>query len=235
MTDKLGVIFDMDGVLVDSYQAHFKSWQVVAAAEGLTITEAEFASTFGCTTREIIAARWRGTASARTPHRRPVAHYDEQRIAALDEMKEAAFRDILRADFPAMPGAMELLRSLDDAGFALALGSSGPPENVDLVLDKLEARPLFKVVVTGADVTRGKPDPQVFQIASQRLGIPPARCVVVEDAPAGVAAANAAGMISIGFASTGRWRQQLSAADLTIGSLAELAPEILRELICRRA
>jgi len=222
MSDRLAVIFDMDGVLVDSYQAHFKSWRAVAAEEGLAITEAQFATTFGCTSREIIAALW------------GEGHYDDEQIAALDDKKEAAFRRIIEADFPAMPGATQLLRSLHDAGFALAVGSSGPPENIELVLDRLEARALFAAVVTGMDVTRGKPDPQVFQIASRRLGVPPARCAVVEDAPPGVAAAKAAGMTSIGFVSTGRTRRQLSDADLTITSLGELSPEIVRELISHR-
>ena len=221
MSERLAVIFDMDGVLVDSYQAHFESWRAVAAEEGLAITEAQFATTFGCTSREIIAAMW------------GKGHYDDGQIAALDERKEAAFRQIIEADFPVMPGATQLLRSLHGAGFALAVGSSGPPENIDLVLDRLEARALFSAVVTGMDVTRGKPDPQVFQIASERLAVPPARCAVVEDAPPGVAAANAAGMTSIGFASTGRTPQQLSDADLTITSLGELSPEIVRSLVYR--
>jgi beta-phosphoglucomutase len=217
------VIFDMDGVLVDSYEAHFKSWQAVAADEGLAITEGDFASTFGRTSREIIAALW------------GEGRYNDREILALDDRKEAAFRDLIAADFPAMPGAGELLRSLAGAGFRLAVGSSGPPENIDLVLDRLDARQLFRAVVTGMDVTRGKPDPQVFLIAAERLGVAPAGCVVVEDAPAGVAAARAAGMASVGFASTGRTPEQLSDADLTISSLDELSAEVFRRLIGRRA
>ena len=155
----------------------------------------------------------------------------DQEIAALDDRKEAAFREILEADFPAMPGAVELLESLKDAGFALAVGSSGPPENVDLVLEKLGHRSLFGAVVTGMDVTRGKPDPQVFLIAAERLGVPPNRCAVVEDAAAGISAASAAGMASVGLVSTGRTREELSAADLVIDSLSELSAQILRQLI----
>jgi beta-phosphoglucomutase len=222
MSHELAVIFDMDGVLVDSYAAHFKSWQVVAAEEGQTVTEADFALHFGRTSREIIAAYW------------PDAGLDDHEIAALDDRKEAAFREILQSDFPAMPGAAELLDSLHEAGFLLAIGSSGPPENVDLVLGRLAQRSLFGAVVTASDVTRGKPDPQVFLIAARRLGATPDRCAVVEDAPPGVAAAHNAGMTSVGLASTGRTRESLAGAHLVVDSLAELSPEVLRRLMARR-
>jgi beta-phosphoglucomutase len=223
MNGKYAAIFDMDGVLVDTYQAHWRSWLAMAEPEGLSFSEAEFAPTFGRTSREIIAAFWgRG-------------RFREAEIAALDARKEAAFRQIIAVDFPAMPGVHELLGSLRKAGFALAVGSSGPPENVELVLDRLGARQMFQAVVTGMDVTRGKPDPQVFLIAAERLAVPPARCAVIEDAPAGVAAAHAAGMIGIGLVSTGRTRQSLSAAELVVDRLDEISPAVLRQLIERRA
>jgi beta-phosphoglucomutase len=130
-----------------------------------------------------------------------------------------------------MPGASELLNALGKAGFLLAIGSSGPPENVDQVLDKLQIRPLLSAVVTGADVTRGKPDPQVFLIAAQRLGVHPARCVVVEDAALGIKAAHAAGMKAIGLASTGRTRESLATADLVVDRLGEITPAMIRSLM----
>ena len=80
-------------------------------------------------------------------------------------------------------------------------------------------------------MTRGKPDPQVFQIAAQRVGLPPSACVVVEDAPAGIAAARAAGMKCVGLASTGRSAAELSAADLVVRSLPELSPQAFLALI----
>jgi len=215
------VIFDMDGVLVDTYQAHYKSWLAMAEPEGLSFTEAEFAPTFGRTSREIIATFWGD------------GRFNDEEIAALDDKKEAAFRRLIAADFPAMPGVNELLRELHRAGFRLAVGSSGPPENIDLVLDRLDARPLFDAVVTGMDVTRGKPDPQVFLLAAERVKVHPECCAVVEDAPAGVAAANTAGMISVGLTSTGRTAESLAAAMLVVDSLEKLSPQLFRELIDR--
>ena len=216
------VIFDMDGVLVDSYQAHFESWREIAEADGLVVTEAEFAATFGRTSREIVACLW------------GEGRFDDAQVDELDRRKEAAYRRIVEASFPAMAGASELLRTLRTTGFRLAVGSSGPPENVALVLDRLGAAELFHAIVTGKDVTRGKPDPEVFLIAAKRLGVAPADCVVIEDAPAGIEAAHAAGMAGIGLTSTGRTPEDLVAADVIVGSLTEVTPQLLRRTILRR-
>lgn len=210
------VIFDMDGVLIDSYRAHWQSWLDTAESEGVHCDPAEFSKVFGRTSREIIAHFWgEGRCSA-------------AEIAAIDARKEAAFRRLIDVDFPAMPGAIDLLRTLHQSGFRLAVGSSGPPENVDFVVDRLGARPLFDALVTGFDVVRGKPDPQVFLLAAERLNLSPTCCAVVEDAPAGVAAANTAGMFSIGLLSTGRTASDLKAAQAVIRSLSEITPSMLQ-------
>ncbi len=214
----LGVIFDMDGVLVDSYWAHLKSWQIVAAQEGRSITEQEFAASFGRTSREIIAS-W------------PNVHYTETQIADLDHRKEAVFRQLLAAQFTPMPGVHQMLQRLAEAGFRLAVGSSGPPENVELVLERLGWRDRFAAVVHGMDVRRGKPEPEVFLLAAQRAGLRPADCVVVEDAPLGIEAAHRAGMKAIGLVSTGRTAQQLAAADLVVHHLEEITPQQVFRLL----
>jgi beta-phosphoglucomutase len=218
-----GAIFDMDGVLIDSYWAHFKSWQALADDTGRAMTEEEFARTFGRTSREVITEVW------------PDKRFSSNEVAALDRKKEDAFRRLIEEEFPAMPGAKELIHRLSDEGFDVAIGSSGPPENVQMVLDRLAVAGLVQAVVTGADVRRGKPDPQVFQVAAERLGKHPGQCVVVEDAPDGIRAARAAGMAVVGLASTGRDRQALSFADLVVDSLEELSPQTFRELMERGA
>jgi len=215
----LGVIFDVDGVLVDSYAAHFESWQRLGRELGFTMSEAQFVATFGRKSHEIIVEFWPHLATS------------DLRVRELDDRKEELFREIIAANFPAMDGAVELIDALQAAGFALAVGSSGPPANVGLVLDQLARRDKFKAVVTGRDVARGKPDPQVFELAADRLGLPPARCVVVEDAPAGVAAAKAAGAKCLGLASAGHDPAVLSAADRVVRSLREVNASEIRRLI----
>jgi beta-phosphoglucomutase len=213
------VIFDMDGVLVDSYRAHWQSWHFMADELGRGLTEEQFVTTFGRTSREIIAEHWGD--NALTP----------EEIAEFDRRKEALYRELVAKDFPAMDGARELIRSLSAAGFRLAVGSSGPPENVALAVERLQAGDYFNALITGKDVTRGKPDPQVFLTAAQRLGVDPSQCAVVEDAPVGIAAANAAGMCSIALLSTGHTAESVAAARVIVHSLRELTPERIAELI----
>jgi beta-phosphoglucomutase len=223
MVFELATIFDMDGVLIDSYQAHYRSWVELAGRRGLTISEPQFKICFGRTSRESMAQFW------------GAGRFSDEQVRVMDLEKEAAFRRIIAADFPAMPGATELIAALHEADFGVAVGSSAPRENVAVAIDQLGLRDRFDAVVTGSDVQRGKPDPQIFLTAAQRLGVPPARCVVIEDAPVGVAAAAAAGMACVGLASTGRTRETLSRAQLVVAALSELSPAVLRQAIERHA
>lgn len=213
------VIFDMDGVLVDSYRAHFQSWRDVYGELGFEYDEATFAADFGRTSRDILR-RTLGNALTDADIRR------------LDDRKEALYRDILRADFPAMDGAVALIDALAADGFLLAVGSSGPTENIALSLEMLGRGERFSAIVTGADVTRGKPDPQVFQLAAERLGVSPGSCCVIEDAPHGIEAAQRGGMACVALTGTAP-REQLSRADLVVEQLRELSPALLRGVIAR--
>jgi beta-phosphoglucomutase len=222
MIHNRAVIFDMDGVLVDTYQPHFQSWLTMAKRAGLSFSEAEFAQAFGRTSREIIAHFW------------GQGRLNDTEIAALAAEKEADFREIINRRFPVMPGILSLLVDLYVGGWKLAVGSSGPPENVHFVLDRLQKRNLFSAIVTGMDVLRGKPDPQVFLLAAKRLNISPSRCVVIEDASPGIEAAHAGGMAAVGLVSTGRTREELAAADMVVDSLSEITPRVLEKIIVQR-
>jgi beta-phosphoglucomutase len=217
---KLAVIFDADGVLIDSYDAHFASWQQFYGEHGIEYDEAKFAADFGRTSRDIL--------------RRTLGDdLSDEWIRKHDERKEDLFRNVVRDSFPAMDGAVELIDALVADGFLIAVGSSGPPENIALILEKLGRAEKFSAVVTGRDVTRGKPDPQVFELAAERLGVPPVACAVVEDAVHGIEAARRAGMASIGLTGTVT-AKALSSADLVVESLRELSPGRIRELIAKR-
>ncbi len=214
---RFAVIFDMDGVLVDSYHAHFESWQRMYAELGREYGEAAFAADFGRTSRDILRRTFGD-------------ELNDAQIRKMDERKEAIYRDIIRQSFPAMDGAAELIDALAADGFLLAVGSSGPTENIGLSLERLGRGDRFAAVVTGADVTRGKPDPQVFLLAAERLGVPPAACCVVEDAPHGVEAARRAGMKCAALTGTAT-RDQFAHADLIVDNLRELTPAKIRSLL----
>jgi HAD superfamily hydrolase (TIGR01509 family) len=215
-------IFDLDGTLVDSHDAHFEAWSIVARELGHDLTAAQFRRQFGRTNPPIIRELLEWTA-APPP--------DDVRIAELAERKESLFRDRIAQSFPVMPGGPDLLEALRGSGWRLAVGSSAPPANVAASIAGLGAGGLFEVSITGDDVQHGKPDPEVFLLAAGRLGVDPVRCVVLEDAPAGVEAARRAGMACVGLASKGRTREELADADLVVESLESLSPGTLERLL----
>ena len=213
------VIFDMDGVLVDSYQSHFQSWLLLGQDHGVEMTEQQFADTFGRTSREIIPLLW--------------PQIPAQDIPAMDAQKEAYYRQVILANFPEMDGAGELISQLAGEGFAMAIGSSGPRENVEAVLACLTNANLITASVNANDVDRGKPDPQVFLLAAEKLRVAPANCAVIEDAPVGLEAARRAGMAAVGITGTAPRDALTEKTTVVVDSLREISPTMISELIAR--
>jgi beta-phosphoglucomutase len=212
------VIFDMDGVLIDSYHAHMEAWMHLGRKLGKPITEEQFIPTFGRRNPEIFHCLWADVVP-------------EDQIGRWSDWKEAEYRRIVTERFPAMDGAEELLDALKAAGLALAIGSSGPPANVAVALKGLGRAHLFDATVNSTEVTEGKPDPQVFLKAAEKLGIEPRFCAVVEDSLAGLEAARRAGMTPIGLTGTFPKEALAGHAALVVESLRELAPEVIEGLI----
>lgn len=196
------VLWDMDGTLVDSEEYHWLSWRDTMAAEGLALTREQFLESFG-QRNDAILARWLGADAS----------------ACIGDTKEELYRKLLReGGLVPLPGAAEWVKHLHREGWAQAIASSAPRANVAAVLEVIELGGCFQAIVSAEDVTRGKPDPQVFLTAASRLGMTPSRCIVVEDAVAGVEAARRAGMRSVGVRRSG----PALAADLAVASLADL-------------
>ena len=214
-----GVLFDVDGVLIDSYAAHLKTWQICCQRLGRECTETQFAAGFGRTSREVIRDTWTNPPS-------------DEAITAFDEEKEQLYRELIALDFPFMPGAKELIDALHARGIPMAIGSSAPPKNVDAVIDRLNAREIIRTVVTGADVFLGKPHPDVFLMGAKGIGLPPSQCIVLEDAPSGIEAALAAGAKCLGVVSRGRTPDQLHRAhDRVLDDLRTVTPEWLERIV----
>jgi beta-phosphoglucomutase len=215
------VIWDVDGTLVDTAELHFASWLALTRELGKPLTRDEFAATFGRRNPEILRALFGD-------------RFSEQEIADLGDRKEVLYRDAARKGVELLPGVRRLLEGLHAAGFKQAIGSSAPRENLDLILQLTGTAALFEAIVSMEDTQRGKPDPQVFLLAAEKLRIAPPHCLVIEDAVAGVQAAKAGGMKCIAVSFVGHHppaRLQAAGADRVVRTLEEVSVEIVRQLL----
>ena len=183
-------IFDWDGVVIDSSRQHERGWELLAVEEGRSLPPGFFKRSFGMKNDRVIAELLGWTR-------------DPERIRRLSLRKEQSYRDVIQHDrIVPLPGVVEWLNSLRAARVPSAVASSAPRENIECVIDALKLRVFFAAIVTAEDVTHGKPHPEVFLLAASKLGVPPARCVVFEDAHVGIEAGRAAGMKVVGVATT---------------------------------
>ena len=163
------VIWDVDGVLIDSGEQHRRAWEQLAREEGLPYSDAAFWATFGMRNADIFP-RMFGVSGP------------PERIIALGDRKEAIYRALLAQDAAPLPGAKELLAALHAAGYRQALGSSAPPANLEAIISLLGIASFLNAIVSGEQVARGKPAPDIFLTAAERLNIPPTRCLAVRRA-----------------------------------------------------
>ncbi len=211
------VVFDWDGVVVDSSAHHERSWEVLASRHGLPLPADHFKRGFGKKNNVIIPDLGWATAP------------DE--VGALAHEKETIYRSLVREHgIEPLPGVHALLEALQAAGLPRAIGSSTERANLDLLLDLMNLRPLFDVIVSGEEVEHGKPDPAIFLLAAERLGVSPAECLVIEDALVGLEAARRAGMKVLAVATTNPL-DLLQEADLAVIDLVGMTPDRIRALI----
>ncbi len=206
-TTTRAVIWDLDGVIIDSADEHRRAWQRLAKEEEVSFSDTDFWATFGKRNDDIIPQFW-GSIPA-------------LRLAELANRKEIYFREYIRDAAAFLPGALELMRGLHEAGYRQALASSTPVENIQLIGDVLHLERYLPVLVSGEAVSRGKPAPDIFLKAAAELGVPPSRSLVIEDAVAGIQAARAAGMRCIAVAGE-RDLPGLRVADLVVRDLMEV-------------
>lgn len=205
-------LFDLDGVIVDSSQFHYESWVKLGEEIGFVMTHEFFRKTFGQRNDAII--------------KQLVPSATDEQIAAWGARKEELYREIARGRLVPLPGAMELIQGLKSLGFKLAIASSTPSVNIAFALEQLKMEGLFDEFVGAEDVKRGKPDPEVFLKAAQKLGVQPESCVVFEDAVTGVIAAKRGGMKCVAVTTTNpKVALKEAGADLVVDNLTEVSPE----------
>lgn len=179
-----GIIFDMDGTMVDNMMVHHRAWQRQLRELGLEMSLDEVKEKIHGVNEEIL---WRLFGERLSANER-------REIAAA---KEAAYRSIFADELALLPGLLSLLEELKAAGIPMAIGTAAPPENVDFVLDGLGLRPYFVAVYHAHSVQKGKPDPEIFALGADAMGVSLADCIVFEDSVTGAEAARRAGSKAI--------------------------------------
>jgi beta-phosphoglucomutase family hydrolase len=221
-TADAAVIWDVDGTLVDTAELHFRAWEELCRGLGRDFTRADFAATFGRRNPEIFRHLFG-------------ERFGDRDMDELGFRKEELYRAAARGGgVELLPGARALLEGLHAAGFRQAIGSSAPLANIELILAMTRSAAFFQAISSAEDTQRGKPDPQVFLVAAEKLGVPPRRCVVFEDAVAGVEAAKAGGMMCVAVTFVGHHpaeKLRAAGADRVVRSFSELSPDDVIGLI----
>jgi beta-phosphoglucomutase len=200
-----GAIFDMDGVLLDNVSAHLEAFRRFGEEQGKRVSNKDIYAAFG----------QKNDAMLESILGRELSSDEVERYG---RRKEEIYRELIRPDLSThvVKGLRNLLGELQNAGIQAAVATSGPIENVDMVLDGLLLRSSFESIITGEDVHHGKPHPEAFLKAAEGLHLPPESCVVFEDSPSGVEAALRAGCFCVALTTT-HSRERL----------AELGPQLI--------
>lgn len=204
------LIFDFDGVIADTNPLHVKTWAMLGEKAGFPLENPDYIGKCGLRTGDVIRKllQW------------PVR---EEEIDSFGIQKEELFREIVGRDgIPAIPGVLDFIARAKALHIPVAIGSSAPPENIVACNAALGLTGVFDAIVSGEDVARGKPAPDIFLRAAAGLGMPPEACLVFEDSPAGVAAAHAAGMQVVGLL-TSHTAEKLRDADVLYADFTAFA------------
>jgi beta-phosphoglucomutase family hydrolase len=218
MTEKplQAVIWDMDGVIADTGKYHLLAWQHVFKKQDIVFTKQDFERLFGQRNDTIISVTM-GKALSQTE------------IDDIANDKEIFFRAAVKSNVKPFPGVIALLKTLKTNNISSAIASSAPLDNIRLILGEIGLTEYFQAIVFGREVSEGKPNPQVYIKAAQKLGAAPSNCIVIEDAIAGVEGARNAGMKCIAVTNTHK-AAELSRADLVVDSLEKVGINDLKQL-----
>jgi HAD superfamily hydrolase (TIGR01509 family) len=202
---KKTILWDMDGVISDSYSFHFAAWKETFAKRSIEFSKEDFTHLFGSRNDFIIAS---------------VMGKDlpERDVKTMVQEKEDTFRRKATGRIKPFPGVVRLLTALKKGNFGLGLVSSAAKENIDLALSELDLAGIFNCILFGQQVSESKPSPQIYLLAAEKLQATPSDCVVIEDSPLGVKAAKTAGMKCLAVTNTHR-RENLQEADTVVDSL----------------
>lgn len=213
------VLFDMDGVLVNTEPVHYRMWKEAFHNRGLEVSYDVYKGCIGTTDDYLMDLIWE--------------HYgwDFRGDKKLLEERMAIEASVPKEEsFPEMPGVRDMLKKLYEAGFQLAIASSSPLIRIEMATDYLGVRQYFSLLNSGESVARSKPAPDIYLDTAEKLGVEPAECIVLEDSGNGSIAAVTAGMVCVGLRNPDSGDQNLEKAKVIIDSLSEFTPELVRSL-----
>jgi HAD superfamily hydrolase (TIGR01509 family) len=217
-----GIVFDFDGVLVDTHPVHMRAWRRFLESVGKAVSEEQLQFVLDGSRRDDILRHFLGELC-------------DEKLIEYGYLKDEIFRKEA-ADVQPINGLLTFLKDLEDAQLNLSIASSGSRSRVDFLLRKLHLKERFRVVITGDDVARGKPDPALFLRVARDLGVEPFELIAFEDAVSGVKAATSAGMRCIGIAQLDRVSILLDAgANHVVPDFRSLSYSKLRELLSNGA
>lgn len=200
-------LWDMDGVLVDTGELHYESWKAAFDEIGVSFSREEFRKTFGMNNAGIL--EWMFGRKS-----------NPDEFSKISDIKESLFRELVKGKAKPLPGIITWLKQFQDWGIKQAITSSAPPENIEVLVTELKIKEYFNEIVSGFDLP-GKPNPDVFLKAARKLKVLPEKCIVVEDAIAGVEGAKSAGMKCIAVLTTNP-ASALDKADIIFNNLGEM-------------
>ena len=215
MSSLQAVLWDMDGVIADTADYHYNAWREVFKEHGVEFSKTDFMQFFGQRHDTIVKFA--------------LGNLPPAEVKRISEKKQAIYRGNVAKNIVPLPGAIELIKSLNQHHIKTAIGSSAVASNIDVIIEGLGIEKCFQAIAYGTEVAEGKPSPQIFQLAAKKLGVKPGNCVVIEDAIAGVAAAKLAGMKCIAVTNS-HPANKLENADLIVDSLEQVNIEVLKGL-----
>jgi beta-phosphoglucomutase family hydrolase len=198
-----GIIFDMDGTMVDNMMVHHQAWQRKLSSLGLKMSLAEVMEKVHGVNEEILEGLF---GDRFTPAERKQIAWE----------KEAEYRKIFKPELQLVEGLPSLLDQLKSIDFPFGVGTAAPAENADFILDELDIRSYFKTIVHAGQVSNGKPHPEVFEKAAAGMGIAPEHCLVFEDSPTGIHTAQNAGCLAVAVLTTHR-KEEFEGFDNVLG------------------
>jgi len=212
-----GVVFDMNGVIIDDERIHQQSWRYFCRKYGFKLTEDEFKNkVFGRTEADTLAYLFKSKLSDNQ-----VSQYSNERISTIIQ--------VVKDTVKIATGLKQFLQELHDQSIPLAIATSSRKPYTDFIIDFLEIRPFFKSIITAEDIKKGKPDPEIYLLAAHRLSVSPKNCLAFEDSLSGIKSAKRAGMKVIGIATTHR-PEELTSANMVINSFQEVTVSGLKKL-----